>query len=150
MIDKHRTILHIIAHPTMSELRIGQSLSFMSAVMWVICLLWPGETMQRPTYHVMSAFGDDVSWAIVFILVSLLQGTRLLVASSVPRKLASVINGVVAFIWVFTSISMIASVYPPPAAIAGEIVVTIASVWVFAHFRSASEKEDQELGGVWL
>lgn len=149
MNDKTRTILQIIAHPTMSELRIGQALSFLSAVIWVICLMWPGETMHRPTYQVMAAFTDDFGWAVVFALVAGLQGTRLLLSPSLPAPMASMINGLVAFVWVFTSISMLASVYPPPAAIAGEIVVTLASVWVFAHYKAAQKKEQDELGGVW-
>lgn len=149
MNDKTRTILQIIAHPTMSELRIGQTLSFLSAVVWVICLVWPGETMHRPTYHIMSAFSDDFGWAVVFALVAGLQGTRLLLSPALPLQLACFINGVVAFVWVFTSISMLASVYPPPAAIAGEIVVTLASVWVFAHYKTAQAKEHYEMGDLW-
>lgn len=139
-----RTIMQIVAHPTLSELRIGKALSFLSACVWVICLLWPGETMHRPTYHIMAMFGDDLFWMFVFATIAIVQGTRLLLLSSFPVKFTHLINGAVAFVWVFTSISMLASVYPPPAAIAGEIVVTLASVWVFAHYGTAMKKNQHE------
>lgn len=140
----NRTLLHVLAHPTLGELRLGQFLSFMSAMAWVICLLWPGDTMSRPTYMVMSHIGNDFFWAAVFGGVMVFQGVRLFLTDSRPCTYSYMVNGLISLIWVFTSVSMLVSIYPPPAAIAGEIVVTIISVWVFANHKTSATAQERE------
>lgn len=97
---------------------------------WAIMLLWPGDTFERPTYHVMSLVAGEYAWAAVFLLTSVLQFT-IVVESDFHGKFARYFSAWNASLWVFTVLSMMLSVYPPPAAIGGEMALMVAACWIW-------------------
>ena len=98
-------------------------------LLWAVMLLWPGNTFDRPTYFWMSQFGSETLWAFVFSVSGLYQG-YIVAAQKVRSRQAEVFACFNAFIWVFTIGCMLASVYPPPAAIGGEISLAVAACWI--------------------
>ena len=98
-------------------------------LLWAVMLLWPGNTFDRPTYFWMSQFGSETLWALVFLVSGLYQG-YIVAAQKVRSRQAEVFAYFNAFIWVFTVGCMLASVYPPPAAIGGEISLAVAAFWI--------------------
>lgn len=98
-------------------------------LLWAVMLLWHGNTFDRPTYFWMSQFANELSWALVFLGSGLYQG-YIVAAQKVRSREAEVFACFNAFIWLFTIGCMLASVYPPPAAIGGEISLAVAAFWI--------------------
>jgi len=97
---------------------------------WFIMLAWPGETFGRPTYHVMSLLMSEPMWALTMLCTSIIQISIVLYGClhcNFARKFAA-FNAV---LWVYLVSSMLISVYPPPAAIGGEIALMFSAIWVF-------------------
>ena len=98
-------------------------------LLWAVMLLWPGNTFDRPTYFWMSHIGSETVWAFIFLGSGLYQW-YIVAAQKVRTREAEVFACFNAFIWLFTIGCMLASVYPPPAAIGGEISLAIAAFWI--------------------
>lgn len=99
---------------------------------WCVMLLWPGDTFDRPTYAVMSLVAGEHVWAFIFGVSSILQ-LAVVVSGDYARPWARVFAMWNAALWVFSTGSMFMSVYPPPAAIGGELALTITSLWIWAR-----------------
>ena len=99
---------------------------FLSSILWGILLLWPGETFNRPTYEMMSMVMRETFWGIAFLIHGI---TGFWSSSSTKLMYANNLLG--SFLWLGSSILMLFSVYPPPAAISGELILSLASVWLF-------------------
>jgi hypothetical protein len=97
---------------------------------WAIMLLWPGPTFGRPTYHIMSDVASENAWAAAFLLTSILQFT-IVIQQDFDGKFARYFSAWNAFLWVFVVGSMLLSVYPPPAAIGGEIALAVSATWIW-------------------
>lgn len=97
---------------------------------WFALLLWPGNTMERPTYHVMSHVLAEDGWAFVFMMSAIMQ-TSIVLTESYHSLFARLFAGFNAGLWTFVVISMLLSVSPPPAAISGEIALAFASIWIW-------------------
>ena len=97
---------------------------------WFALLMWPGDTMSRPTYHVMSHVMAEHAWAFVFLLSAVAQ-TSIVMTQSYHSLFARMFSGFNAALWTFVVISMLLSVTPPPAAISGEIALALASIWIW-------------------
>lgn len=99
-------------------------------ILWSLMLAWPGDTFGRPTYTLMNALAHENVWAVVFAFSGATQFSIVLLHDyhSLFARYFSCWN---AMLWVYVVGSMLASVYPPPAAIAGEIALALASVWIF-------------------
>lgn len=96
---------------------------------WCIMLLWPGDTFDRPTYLGMASIASELWWAAAFgvsaciqlgIVVFWLCGTRL-------ANWFGIWNGL---LWSVSVPSMLLSVYPPPAAVGGEVALMLAATWI--------------------
>lgn len=98
-------------------------------LLWAVMLLWPGNTFDRPTYFWMSQFASELTWALVFLGSGLYQG-YVVAAQKVRSREAEVFAYFNAFLWLFTVGCMLVSVYPPPAAIGGEISLAVAAFWI--------------------
>lgn len=99
---------------------------------WCLMLLWPGDTFSRPTYGMMAATAPEMVWALIFGVTSFLQFAIVLrddFHSRAPRLFATWNAG----LWCFTVGSMLLSVYPPPAAVGGELALAFAAVWIWAR-----------------
>lgn len=99
---------------------------------WAIMLLMPGDTFDRPTYAIMRALGPEWVWTIIFALSAALQFTIVL-TGNFKANWARTFAMWNAALWVFSVFSMLMSVYPPPAAIGGEIALMIAAVWIWVR-----------------
>jgi hypothetical protein len=133
-----QNILQIILRPTIDQMQFGRFIVANSAVYWFVFLVWPGMTMDRPTYTGMRLIGDDYTWSAIFLLTAILQYLRLEIWIRTTKK-ALVIDTITAFVWTFTTTSMTLSVYPPPAAIAGEISIAFVAIWLWIHARLERE-----------
>ena len=97
---------------------------------WAIMLLWVGDTFDRPTYHHMASVMGENHWGLVFLVSAYIQLSIVMF-----DQLHSFFARIFAFwnmvLWVFTVISMVLSIYPPPAAIGGEIALACSAVWIW-------------------
>lgn len=101
-----------------------------SEMFWAILLFWPGDTFGRPTYSGMAAVMVEEAWALVFALSAVTQLTIVIRHDfhCWPARYFAAWNMV---LWCYVVASMLMSVYPPPAAISAEIVLAIASIWIW-------------------
>jgi len=97
---------------------------------WAVMLLWPGDTFSRPTYSHMSTVLSEEGWAIIFLASALTQITIVLL-DDMHSAFARYFACWNACLWVYMVYSMLASVYPPPAAIGGEIALAVSACWVW-------------------
>lgn len=99
---------------------------------WCLMLLWPGDTFARPTYGLMAATAPEMAWALIFGVTSFLQFAIVLRDDfhSTRARLFATWN---AGLWCFTVGSMLLSVYPPPAAIGGELALAVAALWIWGR-----------------
>jgi hypothetical protein len=104
----------------------------MAEFIWALLLMWPGETFSRPTYSLMSHVMSEESWSLVFLLTAVSQ-TTIVLAEFFHSTFARVFAGWNAALWLFVVTSMLLSVYPPPAAISGEIALAAAAFWIWVR-----------------
>ena len=97
---------------------------------WAVMLLWPGESFDRPTYHHMATIMNENAWGLLFALSAGTQLTIILM-DDMHSRFARYFACWNACLWLYTVWAMLASIYPPPAAIGGEIALATAAVWVW-------------------
>ena len=115
-----------------SDLIASRLLLAFSELLWAVMLFWPGDTLGRPTYALMSALATEGAWACVFGLTSYLQ-FRIVLCSRQHTLWAHYFALWNSLLWAVVVGSMLLSVYPPPAAIAGEISLMVAAAWVWVR-----------------
>lgn len=113
-----------------SDLNITRFLLGLAEMIWAISLFWPGDTFSRPTYDVMSSLASEHFWASTFLLTSLLQ-FFILFLKQTQTRFAIVFAAWNTLLWWYVCISMYLSVYPPPAAISGELTLAFAASLIF-------------------
>lgn len=101
----------------------------LAELLWAVMLLWPGDTFTRPTYFMMSLVASESTWAFVFLFSGIYQG-YLVAAQKVRTRQAELFAWFNAVVWCCTVGFMLASVYPPPAAIGGEISLAVSAFWI--------------------
>lgn len=99
---------------------------------WCSMLLWPGDTFARPTYQILGILMPELCWAFVFGVTSILQ-FHIAFQRCWYEPWARVFATWNASLWFLTVGSMILSVYPPPAAVGGEMALAIAALWIWAR-----------------
>jgi hypothetical protein len=99
---------------------------------WAVMLLWPGPTFGRPTYSHMAGVMAEEAWGVLF-LVSFATQMTIILLDDMHSRFARYFACWNATLWGYTVWSMLASVYPPPAAIGGEIALAIAACWIFVR-----------------
>ena len=92
-------------------------------------LFWPGDTFARPTYGLMGAVASETLWALAFGISSVFQ-LRIVVYAQCHAPWARAFAAWNALLWVGTVGLMLASVYPPPAAIGGELALAVSALWI--------------------
>jgi hypothetical protein len=106
----------------------------LGAIFWGIMLFWPGETFDRPTYTLMAKFAPEWTWAGLFLIQGLYAMYDVLCPGN-RGKFTLFIDAILGCVlWTLSCICMLLSVYPPPAAIAGEIALALASWWNLVRF----------------
>ena len=101
----------------------------LAELLWAVMLLWPGDTFIRPTYFMMSLVANEATWAFVFLFSGIYQ-VYLVAAQKVRTRQAELFAWFNAVVWCCTVGFMLASVYPPPAAIGGEVSLAVAALWI--------------------
>lgn len=102
----------------------------MAEMLWGIMLFWPGETFSRPTYKIMAHIMTEEAWALLFLVTAALQLTIVL-QETFHTAFAKYFSAYNAVLWNTVVIGMLLSVYPPPAAIAGEMALAFAATWIW-------------------
>lgn len=97
---------------------------------WALMLFWPGDAFGRPTYNGMAAVMSESAWALVFLLSGATQLTIIL-QEDFHSRFARYFAAWNSTLWVYVVGSMLLSVYPPPAAIGGEISLMMVAVWIW-------------------
>ena len=101
-------------------------------LLWAISLLWPGDTFNRPTYTLMSLLMSETCWAYIFLVTGLFQ-ILILMYANYHSKVAIIFAAWNSLLWWYVVVSMYMSVYPPPAAISGELALALGASWVFTR-----------------
>ena len=104
----------------------------LSELLWSIMLCWPGHVFSRPTYHHMSLIAPEMLWSLVFFLSAIGQ-LYIVLSQRYHSAFARNFSFWNATLWCFVVISMLLSVYPPPAAIGGEIALAFAATWIWVR-----------------
>ena len=97
---------------------------------WAVMLFWPGDTFGRPTYSHMALVMPEQWWGIMFLVSSFLQ-VFIVITNKMHSTWAWFFAGWNCCLWGYTVWSMLASVYPPPAAIGGEMSLALAAFWIW-------------------
>ena len=101
-------------------------------VLWALMLFWPGDTFVRPTYLLISGVMSETAWAFTFMINGMLQ-LSIVLFNQYGRPWAQVFANWNAVMWVFVVGASLMSVYPPPAAIGGEIALACAAFWIWVR-----------------
>lgn len=104
----------------------------LAEALWCFMLVWPGDTFERPTYMLMGQAASEWAWALIFGVTSFLQFVIVL-GQAFHEPWARVFATWNAGLWCVTVGSMLLSVYPPPAAVGGEISLAVAALWIWAR-----------------
>ena len=97
---------------------------------WAVMLFWPGNTFDRPTYSHMHSVMTEEWWACLFLWSAFTQ-VYIVVKDRYHTFWSWQFAGWNFLLWFYTVCSMLASVYPPPAAIGGEIALTVSAGWIW-------------------
>lgn len=96
---------------------------------WFVMLAWPGDTFGRQTYAGMASIAIEPVWAVMFGVSAAMQAA-IVIFSLCGTKFANVFGAWNAALWIVTVVAMLLSVYPPPAAIGGEVALMAAAIWI--------------------
>lgn len=100
---------------------------------WAFMLIiWGGSQhlFSRPTYTQMAQVMSEEAWGAVFLISAILQLTIVL-QDDLHSKFARYFSAFNACLWSYVCISMLLSVYPPPAAIGGEFALATSAIWIW-------------------
>ncbi len=103
---------------------------FLGELSWAIMLFWVGDTFSRPTYAHMSMLFNEEVWGTIFLISAFTQ-LSIILMNDMHGKFARYFACWNASLWMYVVWSMIVSVYPPPAAIGGEIALALGAAWVW-------------------
>ena len=116
-----------------SDLEATRLMLSWGALFWALMLFWPGNTFDRPTYTIMGHYAPEWTWASLFLVQGLVMMYSLLCGyKSRVTLVADAVLG--CLLWTVSCMCMLASVYPPPAAISAEICASVASWWILVRY----------------
>ena len=107
----------------------------MSEFAWAATLIFWGAAhnlFDRPTYRYMDMLGSEYGWGAVFLLSGILQITIVL-RNDLHSAFAQYFAGCNATLWIISIGGCYLSVYPPPAAMSGELALTLAACWIWVR-----------------
>ena len=115
-----------------SDLIATRLLLAFAEFLWAVMLFWPGDSFGRPAYVLMAELATEEVWACAFGVTSYLQ-FRIVLNGRQNTLWAHYFALWNSLLWAVVVGSMLLSVYPPPAAIAGEISLMVAAAWVWVR-----------------
>lgn len=102
----------------------------LAELLWALMLFWPGDTFSRPTYSLMREIAPEACWASVFLVTAAIQYS-IVALDACQSTGARWFAGWNATLWATTIGAMLLSVYPPPAAVGGEMALMVSAVWIW-------------------
>lgn len=102
---------------------------FIAEALWAVMLFWPGDTFDRPTYSEMAKLAPELVWATAFGISAVLQ-ISIVVYQQCGRAWAHLFAAWNASLWCASVVLMVKGVYPPPAAIGGEVALAVSALWI--------------------
>lgn len=121
---------------TRGDTRPATIASVMSGYLWGIFLLFPEETLSRPTYkHMAEVMPQDECWAGLFFMVASLQLWRLYARTSRRSiRFEYMLKIIACAMWSFVGLACMFSLYPPPAAMSDTLIISFATWWDLIRF----------------
>ena len=140
---------HLVDLIYSSDLYATRFLLGFAELVWAITLLWPGDTFGRPTYFAMQRLTGEEVWGVIFLVSAICQ-FAILRSRCFHSPAAVFFAGWNSILWITVVVSMYMSVYPPPAAISGELALALGSSWIFVRSGSvsATTKQSQTHGRI--
>ena len=102
---------------------------FMAEALWAVMLFWPGDTFDRPTYSEMAKLAPELVWAAAFGISAVLQ-ICIVIYQQCDRTWAHTFAACNAVLWCASVGLILVGVYPPPAAIGGEVALAVSALWI--------------------
>ena len=102
---------------------------FIAEALWTVMLFWPGDTFDRPTYSEMARLAPEMMWAAAFGISAVLQ-ICVVIYQQCHKSWAHTFACWNAALWCASVVLMLKSVYPPPAAIGGEVALAVSALWI--------------------
>ena len=112
-----------------SDLIASRLALFLAEALWAIMLFWPGGTFDRPTYSEMAKVAPELVWATAFGISAVLQ-ICIVIYQQCDRAWAHTFAAWNAALWGASVVLMLKGVYPPPAAIGGEVALAVSALWI--------------------
>ena len=103
-----------------------------SETIWFISLIWSGETFNRPVYASMAALMSEQAWAMVFLLTASCQW-YILYSKRYHTPWAVRFSAWNMCLWWYVVLSLYVSLYPPPAALSGELALALGASWIYVR-----------------
>jgi len=129
--NKQLTIKQILIKVAVfSDLHATRLLLAIAEILWGMTLLAPGDTFGRPTYQVMAHVLMEDTWGWMWLISGLTQ-LYILYTGRYHNHFAVMFAALNSMLWWFITISMYMSVSPIPAAISGELALSIGAAWVW-------------------
>ena len=101
----------------------------LAEALWAIMLFWPGDTFGRPTYSEMAKLAPELVWATAFGVSAVLQ-ICIVIYRQCEHTWAQLFACWNAALWCGSVVLMLKGVYPPPAAIGGEVALAVSALWI--------------------
>lgn len=98
--------------------------------LWAILLWWPGAIFHRSAYQHMATIMSEHAWGLVFALSAVTQFS-IVVLGHCRLGYARVFAAWNTVLWAYVVFSILLSVQPPPAALAGELTLALCAAWVW-------------------
>ena len=112
-----------------SDLIASRLALFLAEALWAIMLFWPGDTFDRPTYSEMAKLAPELVWATAFGVSAVLQ-ICIVIYQQCHKPWAHAFAAWNAALWGASVLLMLKGVYPPPAAIGGELALAVSALWI--------------------
>ena len=131
------TVCNLLWRMETTSTRIALALGSLG---WGVMLWWPGDTFARPAYSLMAQMLPELGWGSLFLLHGVYSLYSII--TNQRGKLAFLTEGALGCaLWTGSCAGIILSVYPPPAAIAGEISLAFFSWWHLVRFPLQSPEQ---------
>jgi hypothetical protein len=112
-----------------SDTRPTRFLLGWAAMAWAVGLASPGDTLARSGYHYLLSIAPEPVWSAIWAAYALAMFASAFF--QLPRKASLALNTFGLAIWSFTTLSMaFVRLVPFPAALAGDIALCFAALWV--------------------
>ena len=112
-----------------SDLIASRLALFLAEALWAVMLFWPGDTFDRPTYSEMAKVAPELVWATAFGISAVLQ-ICIVIYQQCHKPWAHAFACWNALLWGASVVLMLKGVYPPPAAIGGEVALAVSALWI--------------------